>query len=279
MKAREAKALGTLPDPKFFRSVSEGIGHVIANAARLESSARTLCEARKAQATTVLSLLAEEEAAKCLILLDAVRCPRKSQKIRARLLGYFNDHLARGIYAKLSGARPADFTELERYAALLRKTHYLDGPNDVDWIFRNEILAEREEAIYVDYIEADGEHVWHVPRDDELLLSLYMAPHALRISQALHDSGMTSPEGLEIVAKIWRPVKVHSGLPWDEIRKLNIATLEQLDLNGVLKSQSTDTLSAVAHEWQFPLYALDLSPDEVDQKALQKARDQWHPDW
>jgi AbiV family abortive infection protein len=279
MKVREAKALGTLPDPKFFAVVSEGIGHVVTNATRLEESARAVREARRPQATRILSLLAEEEAAKGLILLDAVRCPRKEQQIRSRQLGYFNDHLARGIYADLAGARPSDFAELERYAASMRKTHYLDGPNDVDWIFRNQILAEREDAIYVDYMESDGEYSWHAPRDDEMLLMAYMAPPSLRIAQALHAIGLTSPKGLEIVAGIWRKVRVHSALTWHEVRELNLATFSRLQAEGITGGGDRESASTLVNRWQFPLYPLDLRPDQVDQKDLEEMRERWQPDW
>jgi hypothetical protein len=56
-----------------------------------------------------------------------------------------------------------------------RKEFYLDGPNDVDWIFYNDILRTREETIYVDFVENDGQHVWHDPTVlDELRLPLVM---------------------------------------------------------------------------------------------------------
>jgi hypothetical protein len=42
-------------------------------------------------------------------------------------------------------AAPANFAEQVSFANRLRRSHYLDGPNDVDWIFRNGIEAEREE--------------------------------------------------------------------------------------------------------------------------------------
>ena len=212
MKARAAKDLGQLSDPDFLQAVSEGLGLVIENATRLYEGAQTLLKAKHAQGTHVLTLLAEEEAAKFLILIDAVRCPRRLAKIRARQLGYFNNHLTRGIYASLSDARPIDLAELERYADSERKSLYLDGPNDVDCIFRNRTLARREEAIYVDYIEDDDGHHWLGPRDDDVFLHLDMAPSQLKICQALHRTGMTTPAGLAVVAKIWRRVKVHPDL-------------------------------------------------------------------
>jgi hypothetical protein len=48
----------------------------------------------------VLQGYAEEEAAKILILMDAVRCPPKLlQEKLIRIIGWFHNHLARLIYA------------------------------------------------------------------------------------------------------------------------------------------------------------------------------------
>jgi hypothetical protein len=55
----------------------------------------------------VLKGFAEEEAAKILILVDAVRCPPKliSSKLK-RIVGWFYDHLARLIYAEAVAWKP-----------------------------------------------------------------------------------------------------------------------------------------------------------------------------
>jgi hypothetical protein len=46
--------------------------------------------------------------------------------------------------------RPADVAKVRGYADSLRRTLYLDGPNEVDRIFRNVVEAEREESLYAD---------------------------------------------------------------------------------------------------------------------------------
>jgi hypothetical protein len=50
------------------------------------------------------------------------------------------------------GMRPGTLAELQEYVDNHREEFYLDGPNDVDWIFRNEVLEGREGALYVDYV-------------------------------------------------------------------------------------------------------------------------------
>ncbi len=279
MKARAAKELGKLPEPEFFHSVSEGLSLVIENAGRLQSASKILLDAKHAQGANIFTLLAGEEAAKFLILVDAVRCPKQLQEIRTRQLGYFNNHLAKGIYAELASARPVDLAELERYANELRKTLYLDGPNDTDWIFRNQVWAEREEAIYVDYVETDDGHQWLAPRDDEMLVSFYMSPQALQISQALFKTGMTTPRGLATMAKIWRRLEVNPKLCWDEVKARNKETLEQLERDGLLDPNCSDVYWNVVQEWPMPLYRLDLRRAEVDRRELEGIRDRWYPDY
>jgi hypothetical protein len=89
-------------------------------------------------------VIAEEEAGKFLILLDAVRCGRKRQKVFAEQLERSHDRLAKGLYVATVSIRPAISAELLSYLEGLRVQLYLDGPNDVDWIFRNEVLSGRE---------------------------------------------------------------------------------------------------------------------------------------
>ena len=194
----------------------------------------------------------------------------------SRQLGCFNQHLARGIYAGVCSLRPVDFREVERYVEADRETFYLDGPNDVDWIFRNRILANREEAMYVDYVEYDEEHRWVFPRDDEVQLLLYFTPPAVKIAQALSKTGLASPEGLAVVAEVWRSVKIPS-LNWEELCDLNRNTLEKLHEKGLLKREREEELSRVIEDWPFPLYPLDLAPKKVSQEELEQARAHWSP--
>ena len=98
---RAIKDLCQLPDARLFEEVATGIGHVVKVVGRLDTATHNLSEAGNHHAARILGNLAEEEAAKVLILLDAVRCPRKRQTERSRVLGYFHDHLAKGLYAEV----------------------------------------------------------------------------------------------------------------------------------------------------------------------------------
>lgn len=48
-----------------------------------------------------------------------------------------------GIYVDATQIRPADFREVRERIDRPRRSHYLDGPNDVDWIFRNQLFSQR----------------------------------------------------------------------------------------------------------------------------------------
>lgn len=57
-----------------------------------------------------------EEAAKILILLDAVRCPPKLISLKLnRIIGWFYDHLAHLIYADAVSWKPTDLAQLREY--------------------------------------------------------------------------------------------------------------------------------------------------------------------
>ena len=83
-----------------------------------------------------------EEAAKYHILLDAVRTDRRATAFSTQL-SRFNDHLAKGLYAGYQSTAPASYGESLAFLERERRELYLDGFNDVDWIFGNDILRER----------------------------------------------------------------------------------------------------------------------------------------
>ena len=131
------------------------------------SVAVRLAKMKEHRACGIIRSLVEEEAAKVLILLDVVRCPKGERNGRTRALNSFYSHLAKRIYAEACSWRPSNFYDLEQYIDLERREYYLDGPNDVDWIFLYDAKAERERRMYVDYVqdvtEQDGERYWVFP--------------------------------------------------------------------------------------------------------------------
>lgn len=76
-----------------FEEVAGGVGHVLEGVDELDAAARRLLQADNPHRPSmcgsfpaeVLGNLPEEEAAKALILVDAVRCPRARQQKMARV--------------------------------------------------------------------------------------------------------------------------------------------------------------------------------------------------
>ncbi len=95
-----------------------------------------------------------------------------------------NTQAARSLYAEYYNlASPSDLTEIQRYVDRERQTLYLEGLNDVDWVFRNDILRKRGESIYVDYVpyvdRVRDEHHWH--STDPRLMRLWLFANRPRV--------------------------------------------------------------------------------------------------
>ncbi len=281
--------LTSLSDSELFTEVSAGIKNVIRSASILDFAARKLSKDKSEYPARILGNLAEEEAAKVLILLDAIRCPPQSGEDRSRTLGYFYDHLAKGIYAEVCKWSVLTFAELTKGVQREREPCYLDGPNDVDWIFPNRIVQRREDDLYVNYVQSSiedggsGEHYWTRPsRDVSLSIVRYHKfPHVLLdVAKALHEAGVTSPGGLATVAEIWRPVHMTPEFRIDELRAVNRATLERMDAQGLLRKSADAIYRTVFRDWPFPLYTVDLRMvPKKERDALRKALRQIQQNW
>ncbi len=134
MREKAIADLDQLPDDRFFEEVSNGLQHLAENVTSIESDAHRLTDQRRPRGARILRAVAEEEAAKYLILLDAARCPGGGKRLLAAHLCCFNQHLAKGLYTKCAYLQSATFGELRKYIDQERQQYYLDGPNDIDWI-------------------------------------------------------------------------------------------------------------------------------------------------
>lgn len=133
MDPRRVVDIARLSDAAFFVEVAAGLPLIHENAVRIWESVLVLAERKHYRAAQILKTVALEEAAKYLILLDAVRCPRKpDMKKFSDQLKKFYAHLARGLYAEICDWRPADLRELRVNIERECRTYYLDGPHDVD---------------------------------------------------------------------------------------------------------------------------------------------------
>lgn len=278
MKAKAIRDLGQLNDASFFKKVSEGLELIIEHTSHIEADARFLAKQKKGCGYNILKAILKEEAAKFLILFDAIRCPRVPPDDFAKQLNRFNDHLAKGIYALVYGLQPADFKEIHEIIERECHEYYLDGPNDVDWIFRNEILQKREETIYVDYIESDGGHIWLSPKryyhPEMSTFTLHLSPQIMEIVTALWKVGCTKAEALAVIARKWRSIRMTEDFSWRELRNLNYQTLKDLENKNLLQEQPNSVYSTITDRWLFPLYSLDIRIIHVDKTKLREIKEQ-----
>jgi hypothetical protein len=273
VRPRAVTSLASLKEAELFESLAEGMGLLAEHASSVEASARAL-EPAQVRGAAPLRALAEEEAAKFLILLDAARCPRKPPGAVATHLKRFSNHLARGLYIEAYEGRPADLREVRKYVDLLRRSHYLDGPNDVDWIFRNSVLARREERLYVDLVEYEDGTTWFSPaRLDDIHLLDWST--ALRLVEAAERLGFATPLGLQRVADIWRGVDLDDSTHWATARDLNLQTVASLEDAGISDRATAADANLIVEHWLFPLYSLDMSPIEVSLEELRQLRESW----
>ena len=260
---RAIKNLCQLPDDALFKDVETGISHIMDVVNTLDTAAEELHGTGCHYPSRVLEYFAAEEAAKVLILVDAVRCPKNKGAEKSRTLGYFYDHIAKGIYAKVCDWRPIDLAEVWKGVDDERRELYLDGPNDVDWIFPNSIAERRENRLYVGYIceiprkairEKPTGHLRSMTLPDFLNIYSYHTPAVVELARALYQTNATTSDGLSVIAEIWRNVDVRDEMRFDELKRLNRRTLEALNDRGLLVPVSNQVQATVEMRWIYPLW-------------------------
>ena len=130
--ARPIMALADYSKKRLFEEIAKGIPLIMRNAEHLEESSERIRSAEANRASNIMRGIADEEAAKILVLLDVVRGPTDS-RCRANTLKNFSSHLAKRIYALVASyPNIQSFSELISLVDLERRAHYLDGPKELD---------------------------------------------------------------------------------------------------------------------------------------------------
>jgi AbiV family abortive infection protein len=278
MNPKATQELAQLPFDEFVPAVSRGLELVIENVTALSADAEALFESGRHRGGRILKAFAEEEAAKILILLDAVRCPTETGADRANLvrqLRAFNDHVPKGIYVEYCDWRPATFEEADRYASRERSTLFINSSDYEAWIERNKILQDREDLIYVSYVKAYGNQYWNSPA----LYPEFLAKGDCRLStstilslvNAMKRCGFFSDRALREVAAIWRSIRMTNDFHIGDIEKLNRSTLQAVELAGLFSDPSNSDFGVVIDRL-FPLYAVDLTAIRVKEAEMEKVR-------
>jgi hypothetical protein len=276
MRPRAAPKLASLPVPQLLALLGEGMTLVAEHIAALERAAEQQAGQEAPRGVEAIRVISEEEAGKFLILLDVARAAHGGAQTKADQLRRASSHLAKGIYSRAADIRPATFGELLAFADGLRRSHYLDGPNDVDWIFRNEIDSEREERLYVDYVETDDGDMWLSPaRFDDI--GFQHASGAVELVGALARAGFCESRVLALVADVWRDFAPAAGTHWQENERLTESTLEQLPAEAIDPAASGKDATRILGSWTFPLYHADLTPIPEDLERLRERQRDWSP--
>lgn len=284
MLPRRLSTIIQVSEPHRFRALAEGTKLLAENVAALEADATTLGDSRRDRGAAVLRCFAEEEAAKVLILLDLARAGWRDRAAVKVCLSSFYSHLARGRYVKAYDGSPADLAEVSRYVDHLRQQYYLDGPMDVDWIFGNEVLAGREERLYVDYVEDEhGDRRWTGPANrtaifDAPFSSPALASTVVRLVTAMRRVGPLTEEGLAATRAVWDGAVVDETMHWSVLQPLNVAVVEKLAVlldRPYATEEDREALRYVVKHWIFPLTRLDLAIAKVDLADLKRERERW----
>lgn len=266
---RAIRDLAGFPDERLFAELSVGIPLIVQNAVSLDETARSLHQQSNHRGAEVFSGFAEEEAAKVLILIDLLRCPENSGK-RGATAQYFYGHVAKRIYAMTCWyPRISSFREFCDFVKNESEPYYLDGPNLVDWILWNSILAERDQSLYVDYVqdvtvEAGAFH-WRTPFPS--LPTPYQTPECVKLVQALLDAGAVSPDSLAVIAGIWRAFEPTPDTTRRELRSRIAYTLNRLVEAG-LSPADKPLLQTIITSWSFPLWPLEIQKPRAKQEDL-----------
>lgn len=279
MRHRAIKDLSQLSDSDLFLQVAKGLDHIVQNAQEFYTDSELLATQLRGPSSRVLRTIAEEEAAKYLILIDAIRCPPQSNDF-SRQLGRFYSHLSRGIYAYVAICQSSTFGELRSWVNEERKSLFLDGPEGYDYIYRNRILDLRESRMYVDYeMHEDNEYIWSAPRhhDEGVALSLQgVIPPSLETVLSLNKAGFASPQGLKLLADIWRPISMIDTITRSELKEYIRSTCEEADRQALPGARDQEITASLSQHWQFPMYSLDMKLIEVSVNELRNQRtDQW----
>lgn len=276
MKARAVRQLLQLSEDDFRVEVARGLRRLGEHVDALAASFDRAVDQGDGRSARILETFLEEEAAKFLLLIDTVRCDRSRKAERSQHLGYFSSHLARGIYARVYDINPAYYQELLDYIDWLRLSHFLDGPNDVDWIFRNQVLLEREEALYVDYVADDVDTGWVIPIRYDGMLASSSRRRAIDMVGAMRRFGFATADGLGVNADVWGSFIPEPTTRWEEMTPLIAETIQRLAAIGVVTADATaDDRRLLTDAWTFPLVGADLYEKKVSLDRLRQRQERW----
>jgi hypothetical protein len=279
---RRIPLLETMTESLRREIISHGLTKMVENVQSLLTEV-TRTENVAPRASTIVTNMAAEEAGKGFIMVDYMRPYRDlNPQKRSQHLKNVYLHLGRGIYVKYYETRPDTFAEVQSIVDGYRVSHYLDGPNDVDWIFRNEIEEERERQVYVDLVSNEEGLKWYSPTEwwkrygmvQNLSEFTILKPRICDLLVLMREVGLFSEKALGIMESIWKDVSITSTTRWGDYLKVNQAFLEECSRQGLLASQTRcEELERITDEFLYPLSGLDLRVIQISDEELRQRRE------
>jgi hypothetical protein len=271
---RRANILCNLKHAERIELIAEGLPVILRSAQSFWHAAQSLKDSpREAQ---VLIGFAEEEAAKILILIDLVRCPRqRAETLCGKIVATFYDHLSRLIYAEAQNWRPTDIRELQSYIDSSRQGHYLEG-NMGEYIVPNWTKYRREATMYADIeVYEDENPQWNNPFLFGASKFSIFPPRVLEIAEATEAVGMFSLSGLKHTSEVWGSVEfIENENFFSDAQPLTKQLFDRLDARGLVTESATEKHAALLlHDWQMPMYNLDFKELPVSLDDLKAEQD------
>lgn len=254
--------------------VAEGLPLILASSEGFQAAAEAL--RHHARESDVLEGFAAEEAAKTLILMDMLRCPKAERN--GTFVRWFYNHLARLIYADAVSLGPTDRAELRSYANLRRRSHETGGAIG-EYIVPCGPIPDRERRLYVDLEKCDdGQLMWNSPRSGKnnfrATSIFYLAPGALRMARAMQKLGMFSETGLGVISDVWGAEALSDEMTWQDGWNITMHMLTVLDGSGAISEAATDEdASFLLNNWPLPMCDFDLNPVVVPIEELESERE------
>lgn len=281
MEPRSFKCLLQLNKRTRCDLIAEGLDHIAEHVEVLREDVLRLDELGRRRSATILSLTADEEAAKALMLLDIFRS-NEDQCVVRRQLNRVGSHLARCIYAYVARRRPISFADLRARVGRARRSHYLDGPMDADWISSNELLAEREGAIYVDFVwdleSANG--TWMTPAQYDNIGFGGSDTAVPELVLSLKRTGCLSRRALDLIAQAWKGFELRDDADCFQVQDITIDLVNGIHDEGLFLDTATqEDVDRVVTYWGFPLIELELSPLKVTRDQLRSQQQSILADW
>lgn len=278
MKTRQFKQLGSMPKAARDTLLADGLGRVAENVTAMIREIDETTQISAVRSTRLMWNVAREEAGKFLVLIDLYRVPDADQKTQSDQLGRASTHLAKLLYAQMADYSIGDRREMVRALNRHRESLHLDGPNDFDFIMPNDLITERESALYVDLVEVEGHLEWWAPSEP---FSYSVPSRSMRLVDALARTGLISVEGFKCLQEAWAD--------FDHLEDSTYSAWGARTEHALVRLADSrppaDALrwSEIAGEvvdwWPMPLVHLDLGLNKVTEAELVAERDKQYEAW